>query len=101
MITNSFSVYGKKLTSRMRIDPIRDWLMLVMFSGIALAVIIVWNIWAFDTVASGGVIGSPSTTTPPFFSQSSINTIHTIFENRANEEAKYQTGTYRFADPSR
>lgn len=66
---------------------------------IALAGIFIWNVWAFDTVANGGVIGT-ATSTPQAFSQSSLNTIRSIFEDRAEERAKYETGTYRFSDPS-
>lgn len=83
-----------------RLNPVRDWLALLTFSAIALAGIIIWNVWAFDTVASGGVIGTSATSTPPIFNQSSLDTIHSIFANRAVEKAKYETGTYRFADPS-
>ncbi len=84
----------------MRRDPVRDWLTLLTLSIIALAAIIVWNAWTFDTVASGGVIGTPMTTTQPVFNHSSLDAIHTIFASRAAEEEKYVTGAYSFADPS-
>ncbi len=100
MILDSFKTYVKRLLSSVRLDPARDWLVLVTLSAIVLAGIIVWNVWTFDTVATGGVIGGQTTTSSPLFNQSSINSIRTIFENRADEEAKYQTGTYRFSDPS-
>lgn len=81
-------------------SPVRDWLIALTLAIMALISIVVWNIWAFDTVASGGAIGSPSVTTPPMFSRSSIDTIHAVFANRAVEEAKYRTGEYQYADPS-
>lgn len=81
-------------------NPIRDWLILVALSVIALAGIIVWNAWAFDTVASGGVIGPPTTSSAPAFSRSSLDDINTIFSNRATEEEKYKNNTYHYADPS-
>ncbi len=87
--------------SGVRLDPMRDWLALVALSTMALAGIIVWNVWAFDMVADGGVIGGQAASSPPLLSQSSIDRIHTIFTNRAEEELKYQTGVYRFSDPSR
>ncbi|MGD0328660.1 MAG: hypothetical protein ABSB00_03060 [Minisyncoccia bacterium] len=92
--------FSKRLHYGARLEPVRDWLSLLTFSAIALVGIIVWNVWAFDTVISGGVIGSSATSTPPVFSQSSLDTIHTIFANRAAEEEKYETGTYSFTDPS-
>lgn len=87
--------------SGVRLDPMRDWLVLITLSAMVLAGIIVWNVWAFDTVAGGGIIGGQTISPPPLFSQSSIDRIHTIFTNRAEEELKYQTGVYRFSDPSR
>jgi len=90
----------RRLRYGARLNPARDWIMALMFSAIIFACVIVWNAWAFDIVASGGVIGTPATSTPPIFSQSSLDAIHVIFANRAAEEAKYETGTYRFADPS-
>lgn len=92
--------FFRRLRYGTHIDPVRDWLALLAFSAIALAGIVVWNAWAFDTIASGGVIGTAATSTPPIFSQSSLDAIHAIFANRAAEKAKYETGTYRFADPS-
>jgi hypothetical protein len=80
--------------------PARDWLVLIIFSILALVGIVVWNVWAFDTVANGGVIGAPVTGTPTVFNQTSLDTIHTIFVNRAAEEEKYEKGVYRFPDPS-
>jgi hypothetical protein len=81
-------------------NPPRDWLVLITLSAIALACIVVWNAWAFDTVASGGIIGSVATSSPPVFSSSSLDEINTVFTNRATEEEKYETGSYHFADPS-
>lgn len=69
-------------------------------AGILLVVVLVWNAWIFDTIASGGSIGKPADTGRPFFDQSSLNAIHTVFTSRAEEQAKYITGTYRFTDPS-
>ena len=81
-------------------SPMRDWLTLLICGTIALAGIIVWNAWAFDTVANGGTIGSSATSTPAVFDKSSLDAIHNVFVNRAAEEAKYRTGVYRYADPS-
>ena len=83
-----------------RIDPQRDWFALLTILAIAFAALVVWNVWAFDTVAQGGTIGASATSTPPVFSPSALDAIQAIFTDRAAEEQKYQTGTYRFADPS-
>ncbi|MHB8710325.1 MAG: hypothetical protein ACYC6X_02110 [Minisyncoccota bacterium] len=97
---HSISSFFTRLRASTRQDPVRDWLILLTLSTLALAGIVVWNVWTFDTVATGGIIGAPATGTPPVFSRSSLDTIHTIFTSRAAEEAKYMTGAYHFADPS-
>lgn len=81
-------------------DPTRDWLTMLIFAAILLAGIVVWNAWAFDTIARGGVIGVSSAKAPAAVTSDSLNTIRTIFSNRAVEEAKYRTGVYSYADPS-
>ncbi|MDE1919699.1 MAG: hypothetical protein KGH56_03335 [Patescibacteria group bacterium] len=81
-------------------NPVRDWLALLTLSIMVFAGIVVWNIWAFDTVASGGAIGAPAVTAPPIFSRSSLDAVHAVFSSRADEESKYQTGAYRYADPA-
>jgi len=93
--------FAKRLTYSGYIDPARDWLVLLTLGAIALAGIVVWNIWAFDTVAQGGVIGAPMSSAPPVFSRASLDAIHAVFEKRSGEQAKYETGTYRYSDPSR
>lgn len=92
--------YLQSMRSLATIDPERDWIILLILSSISIIVIIVWNVYAFQTVVSGGVIGKPTTTTAPVFSQSSLDAIRTVFTNRAAEEAKYASSTYQYADPS-
>jgi len=97
---NFFNQLLKRTRSLSSIDPARDWLFLLISSTLALSGIIIWNVRAFDTVASGGTIGTPSTSTEPIFDQTSLETIHTIFQDRAAEEEKYTSGVYRYPDPS-
>ena len=100
MITfkNLFSRHGGLLPYA---DPERDWLVLLILAILVLAGVVVWNMRIFDTVANGGVIGSPATSTTPVFSKSSLDMLHAIFANRAAEEKKYVSGEYRFPDPVR
>lgn len=83
-----------------RLDPVRDWLLLLIGSIILLTGVVVWNAWAFYTVVGGGIIGTSSARTPSVFNQSSLDAIRTVFTNRAVEEEKYTSGVYRFSDPS-
>ncbi|MEK7604399.1 MAG: hypothetical protein AAB442_01205 [Patescibacteria group bacterium] len=81
-------------------DPERGWVILITLAAIVLAGIIIWDIWAFDTVAKGGVIGRRVASTTPAFDSAVIDKIQGIFDTRAAEEAKYITGAYHFTDPS-
>ncbi len=84
-----------------RLHPMRDWFVILGVFLLGFALVLVWNLSAFSTVAAGGVIGGAATSTPPVFNPSSLTTIHTLFANRATEEAKYLNGVYQYADPSR
>ncbi len=81
-------------------DPTRDWIALLTLATIAIIGIVTWNAWVFDTVASGGTLGAAASSTPPSFTQASLDSVRTVFEARAAEEAKYVSGTYKFNDPS-
>lgn len=92
-------LFQKHAQAKSRIDPERDWIGLMIGTVLALSCVVVWNVWAFDTVANGGVLGELATTTP-VFSQASLDSIHAIFTSRAEEERAYVSGGYHFADPS-
>lgn len=77
-IFDSLDSFLKRLRSRATVDPVRDWLVLLSVSMIALVGIIVWNVWTFSTVAAGGTIGTSATKAPMVFDNSSLDTIHAI-----------------------
>ncbi len=81
-------------------SPVRDWTALLIASAVILAGIVVWNVWAFETMAESGVTGSTAPASSPAFNRSSIDAVTAIFAKRAAEEERYATGTYRFKDPS-
>jgi hypothetical protein len=99
-ILSTIVTFLKRFRYGANIDPVRDWLAMLSLSAVVLVGIIVWNVWAFNTVASGGVIGAEAPKALPTFNRASLDTIRTIFESRATEEAKYVAGVYRYADPS-
>jgi len=92
--------FFNRLYLGVRKDPSRDWMALLTLATLAFVCVVVWNVWAFDTVANGGTIGAKATSTPQTFNRSTIDAIHGVFEKRSAEEAKYVTGVYRFTDPS-
>lgn len=99
-ILNRIGSLWKRLRSGTSVDPVRDWLIVLTLGTLALVSIITWNVWAFDTVANGGVIGTPTNAPSALFNQSSLDAIRALFDNRAAEETRYVNGTYRFIDPS-
>jgi hypothetical protein len=99
-INNPIRAFFSRIRSAVHIDPVRDWLILLTLSILAFISIVVWNVWAFDTVARGGVIGTSVPVSEPVFSSSSLDAIHSVFSKRATEEDKYVTGVYRYVDPS-
>ncbi len=90
----------KRLRSDADIDPVRDWLVMLLFSTVAFLGVVVWNVWAFETVARGGVIGAPAPAVSPIFDRTALDAARAVFAARAAERAKYETGAYRLADPS-
>lgn len=99
-IRNSSNSFLKRLHAGARQDLARDWVVSLIVSAIALTSVVVWNIWAFDRVARGGIIGSEVINAPTVFNNASLDVAHDIFAKRAIEKAKYETGAYRYADPS-
>jgi hypothetical protein len=94
------TMFLRRFHSLSLIDPERDWISLLIFSSIVLVGLVSWNVYVFDTVANGGVIGTAPTMATSTFNQASLDAIHNVFENRALEEGKYTTGVYRYTDPA-
>ena len=99
-IFNKIISYTEHFHTSWRRDPERDWIGLITLSAIVLTGIIIWNMWTFDIVANGGVIGSAATSSPTTFNRSSMDAINDVFDKRAAEEIRYRTGVYHYSDPS-
>ena len=101
---HSLRAYLQTLLSRLsyggRLNPARDWFILLALTTIALILIVGWSVGAFQTVVNGGVLGGAVTSSPPVISQTSIDALRTLFSDRAVEEMNYASGAYRFTDPS-
>ena len=81
--------------------PMRDWFALLTFFLLALIASALWNAWLFARVEEGGALGGASTSTTPVFNRSSLEALEKLFADRQAEAAKYETGVYRFVDPSK
>lgn len=99
-ILHTIAAFFKRFRYGATIDPVRDWLVALMVSGVLLVAIIAWNIWTFNAIAAGGIKNTPIPASPALFNRASLDALGTIFTNRAAEEAKYVAGVYRYADPS-
>ncbi len=86
--------YGKRL------NPVRDWLVLIACFAVLLAASAVWNAWTFIRIANGDVLGGNPPPAAPVFDRTALESVQSLFIERANEEAKYLAGSYRFVDPS-
>lgn len=100
MLYNFFTRLHSQMHLSARPDPGRAWLVLIGFFGIALASLLVYNAWLFDRVAGGDTLSGAAAPSTDAVSRSALSIVRTIFDERAGEEMKYVTGTYRFPDPS-
>lgn len=97
---NTINFFLKRLRASAHQDPVRDWLILVVISFAAFVGIIAWNVSAFSTLTNSVVANTLTPGAPSAFSDTSLETIHTIFISRAIEQDKYIAGIYRYIDPS-
>ena len=82
-----------------RLEPARDWFVLLTALLVALVVSIVWNVLFFlDTV--NGVDSTQVENAINATSTDPIQTVEELFLKRQVEEARYKN-EYRFVDPSR
>jgi hypothetical protein len=86
-------IYGERL------QPTRDWLILLACTGVLLVLGVGWNIFIFYQLENGKTIG---TATSPVVQQGTgdaVTQVQTLFQQRATEETNYQQN-YHFVDPS-
>ncbi len=84
-----------------RLQPARDWFILLVLSALILALSAVWSIWLFGRVANGDMLTKATTPTPTVFNKESLEAVQEVFAEREEKETKYATGEYSFIDPSK
>jgi len=94
------NLFLKRLRAHAHQDPVRDWLVLIALSLAIFVGSIVWNVLAFNTLTNSIVANTPASGAASAFSDTSLETIRTVFTNRAAEQEKYVTGVYHYTDPS-
>ncbi|HEV7121751.1 MAG TPA: hypothetical protein VGN56_02920 [Candidatus Paceibacterota bacterium] len=91
-----FGGSSKSLQYGERLNPARDWAILVSIAALLLLASIAWNIWLFYRVTSGDAIGAA--TVSPSLSPASTGSVDALFQKRADTETEYKNA--HFVDPS-
>lgn len=99
-LLNLLTPFIQRIRSKAHAEPLRDWVILSAITVVILAGVVTWNLWTFGAITGPSSIEELSADTRPALSPSALNTIQNIFEARAAEEARYETGVYSFSDPS-
>lgn len=86
--------YGKRLQSA------RDWVILLVIGVIAVFISLAVNVWTFDRVVKGGVLGEPPSTQDIVFDASRLEKLVDLFARQAAKQREYVEGTVQFVDPS-
>ncbi len=84
-----------------RLRPARDWFALILLVAVALIASVAWSVYTFRATISGE--NSPAVLVRPGASvnRTTFERMQQIFDTRAAEQEKYQSGAYSFPDPSR
>ncbi len=84
-----------------RLRPARDWLVLVGVASIALTIIVVWTTFNFLRIIEGPSVMNIWQNKGSIVNNVAMQEVRQIFDTRAMEQAKYESGEYTFADPSK
>ena len=75
--------------------------MLLVVAFFLLMAVTSWSLWVFQTISTGGTVGvAPSFTAKPEQRSNPVDTVRTVYGERAAEAANYDAGVYRYTDPS-
>lgn len=80
-----------------RLNPERDWILLITVAALLLLASLAWNVWLFYRVTNGDAIGTANVSAP--INPASIDTVNALFQKRAEMETEYKNG--HFVDPSK
>lgn len=84
-----------------RIEPARDWYVLLSLFFMFFAASAVWNAWLFNRVQQGGMLSGQPAQMKSAIPGVSLEEMEYLFQKRADEEERYASGAYVFTDPSR
>ncbi len=93
------SIHGYQKGKIIRLDPVRNWLVLLAIALVGFINIIALNVWTFNRIANGHILNASSAETQATTTTPSFEEIENIIMSREEEVKKYQTN-YKFRDPS-
>ncbi|HVW71541.1 MAG TPA: hypothetical protein VHB93_00090 [Candidatus Paceibacterota bacterium] len=82
-----------------RLNPLRDWLLLLVIAAVLFLASIATNVLIYEGVKSG-VAQSSLTSAVPEVDASAITNVEAVFTQRATEMQNYEK-VYQFVDPSK
>jgi|GEM_PF-1527582 len=95
---NKYLSFLSKLSYGKRLQPARDWFVLVSLALLALGALAVVSVWMYLEGARPTGEGEVPTLTPAF-SVDALDKTEALFEKRAEERSRYEA-EYLFVDPS-
>ncbi len=91
----------RKIKYGNRLRPSRDWLILIAGAALALISIVTWTTFNFLRVVDGPSVVDTAQNKSVIVDNVAMQEVRQIFDTRAMEQAKYESGEYTFADPSK
>ena len=80
--------------------PVRDWVVLLMSAGVCIVASLVWNLWLFNRVVSGEVLGDAPKAGEAIVDETLTSTLSKVLIDREAARVEYEDGTKHFVDPS-
>ena len=90
--------FFKRFSYGASLRPARDWFLVLVVAVLLVAGSVGWNVWLFQGVERGAVIGESSAGRTGL-DERSIESVRRVFESRQEEQNRYRN-EYRFVDPS-
>lgn len=90
-----------KVKAAMQPDPVRDWFVIVVITIFFLFLDIFSSFFGFQDIMFKKQPNIIAPTPTPIINRKAINETQQLFDSRASEQTKYESGAYSFTDPSR
>lgn len=92
------ALFGKLSLKAPAHDPVRDWLIALLFAIVFLVASVLWNGWFLLSLVAEEAAAPAAA--PAAVTERPYDTARTVFDRRADEAKKYASD-YRFNDPAK